>query len=120
LPLVEKCAFGSDMTVIHGEVTGEAEPGRRRGHLPLAVELDGAAGHERVGAGVQRLAQHVAEVSDLVAAESETYAVVALRPERRTTEVFRKGRHRLERCRQVREIDRTEPRQPLAKRSLTS
>jgi hypothetical protein len=61
-----------DATVIHGEMACQAEPGGGDRDLSLAVGLHGTAGHQRVGAGLQRVAQHVAKLPHFVASEPET------------------------------------------------
>ena len=82
-------------------MTVEPELRRRRGHLPLAVRLHDPARDEGIGARVYRLAQDVVELAQLVAAEADTGAVLALHPEARPAEMRGQALQRLQRCRQL-------------------
>ncbi len=75
--------------VIDREMAFQAELGRGGRDLALAVGLHDAARHQRVGATVDRLLQHIVELAQLVAAETEARAVVALHPQLGTAEMRR-------------------------------
>ena len=87
--------------VIDSEMAREAQLGRRRRDLALAVGLHHAARDQRIGAGLDRGAQHVVELAQLVATKAEPRAVLALHPQRGPPRCASEARHRLERRRRL-------------------
>jgi len=87
--------------VIDGKMAGKTELCRHGGNLPLAVRLHNAAGDDGIGAARNRLVQHVVELAQLVAAETEPGSIFSLDPQPRSAEMGRQSFHRLERGRQI-------------------
>ena len=63
------------------EVNLDPEHGAGRRRQPAVVRLRGADGHERAGAGADRIAAQELQLADLVAAHAQTGQVVALDPQ---------------------------------------
>jgi hypothetical protein len=82
-------------------MAGEPQPGGGRRDLTLAVRLHHAARYQRVGARIDRFLQDVVELAQLVAAEADAGAILALDPKARSTEMRRQALHRLQRRRKM-------------------
>ena len=96
--LVARRSLGS-VTRQH-EVNLDPEHGAGRRRQPAVVRLCGADGHERAGAGADRIAAQELQLADLVAAHAQTGQVVALDPQPLPACQLRPA---LERCRQQRQ-----------------
>ncbi len=82
------------------EVHLDPEHGAGRRRQPAVVRLRGADGHERAGAGADRIAAQELQLADLVAAHAQAGQVVALDPQPLPARQLRPA---LERCRQQRQ-----------------
>ena len=74
-------------SVIDGEVAAKAKLGSRCGDLALTVRLHDAARYQCVGAGIDRLSEHIVQLAHLVAAEPDANAIFAFHPKTRSAEM---------------------------------
>src|SRR5690242_16274191 len=80
-------------------------------YLPRTIRLHDAAGHEGVGSGVDCFDEHIVELAQLVAAETDARATLPFDPEPRPAEMRREALHGLQGRRKMRKPDPAKLRQ---------